>query len=219
MKAHYEIKQHTEDWHAIRYAKIGGTRASGLFIKSDNLLIELLSEITEPFNFDPDANDFFNKDMERGFELEPEARQKLSEYIGVKLIESGWLQSEENELLGISPDGISEDETITVEIKCPASKKHIQTLLSKDILPEYLDQCIHYFTVNPKLEKHYFCSYRPENKYQPLLVKMLTRQSKINIGTKSKPVIVTIDKACKMALNEAITISGQIKDKLAELSF
>jgi len=216
MIAHYEIKQGSEEWHKIRYGKIGGTLSKGLFIKSDTLLEDVLSELCEEFDL---KDSYQNEAMIRGSELEPEARKALSSYLGIGLLETGWLQCEENEFLGISPDGISECETITAEIKCPASKKHLQTIRNNDIPNDNIHQCLHYFTVNPKLEKHYFCSYRPENIYKPIFVKELTRDSLIDLGTKAKTNIKTVNEWVAIAKIEAELLKYQIKIELNKLEF
>jgi hypothetical protein len=216
MKAYYDIKQGTEEWHNIRYGKIGGTLSKGLFVKSDTLLIDVLSETIEPIEIDFDS--FESADMVRGYELEPLARQELSKYIGVELLECGWLQCEEIPLLGISPDGISQDETISAEIKCPASKKHTKTIYF-DVIPiDHLHQCLQYFTVNPKLETHYFCSFRPES-IKPLFVKKLTRDSLVDLGTKAKPNIQTIDHWVRVAKREAQFIQEQLDEAVERLKF
>lgn len=216
MIARYDIEQHSEEWHKVRYRKIGGTLSKGLFVKSDTLLEDILSELVEDFDL---QESFQSYDMIRGEELEPEARKALNAYLGIELKEVGWLQCEENELLGISPDGITEDETISAEIKCPAAKKHLKTVLSGEIPSDNIHQCLHYFTVNPKLEAHYFCSYRPENKYKPIFVKKLTRDSLIDLGTKAKPNIQTIEHWVRVAKREAEFLQEQINEKLEQLKF
>lgn len=216
MKVHYEIEQGTEAWHEIRYGKIGGTLASGLFVKSDNILYEILAEQTEPFEMDYDS--FISADMQRGIELEPLAKERLSEYTGVKFINAGWIQCEENSLLGISPDGISEDETVTCEIKCPGKKAHLKTILSNDIPLDHINQCLHYFVVNPKLKRHFFCSFRPES-IKPMFVKELTPDSLINIGTNAKPLMLSIAEAVIVAKGAALSIAKQVEAKKQELLF
>lgn len=186
MTAHYSITQGTEEWDRIRYGKIGGTRSGGLFIESDNLLFELLSEHTEEITIDYD--EFISSDMMRGRELEPLAREEMSKYIGIEFIECGWLQSDEFPLLGISPDGISHDETVCIELKCPANKAFCKAVYYDAIPKEYINQCLHYFTVNPKLQELYFGMFRPENKKKQLFVKRLTKDSEIKIGRSVKPV-------------------------------
>lgn len=214
MIAHFNIEQGTEEWYAIRHGKIGGTRAKGLYTDSETLTIELLCELTEPFEIDYDA--YESDDMIRGKMLESEAREAISKYSGFNFINCGWLESEECSLLGISVDGITADLDITAEIKCPAAKKHMTTVLSDAIPLDNIRQSIHYFTVNPKCMKHYFVSYRPECPV-PLFVKVLTRESEVNIGTKARPVMVTVQKAAESGIERAIAIEQDIKNKLVTL--
>jgi len=234
MIAHYEIEQHSEEWHQIRYGKVGGTLSSGLFVNSDTLLDTVLSELVEDFDL---QESFQSYDMVRGTELEPEARKALNAYLGIELKEVGWLQCEENEYLGISPDGLTECETISAEIKCPASKKHLVTIRKNEIPDDNIDQCIHYFTVNPKLEKHYFCSFRPENKYKPIFVKELTRDSLVDKGWKIKgkikedrglgvkeyvcdiPDIRTVQQWVDYSKESAKKLKVKISEELQKISF
>jgi hypothetical protein len=216
MKTHYNIIQGDEEWHKVRYGKIGGTLSKGLFIKSDTLLEDILSELCEEFDL---KESYQSESMLRGSELEPEARKALNSYLSINLLECGWLQCEENEFLGISPDGITSDETITSEIKCPGAKKHLQTIRNNDIPNDNIHQCLHYFTINPKLEKHYFCSYRPENIYKPIFVKELNRMSLIDLGTKAKPNIKTTNEWVAIAKKEAQDLKEQIKIELTKLEF
>jgi len=213
MIAHKEIEQGSEEWHSIKWGKIGGTLAKGLFIKSDTLLIDILSQRLEGFDF---IESFTSDAMDRGNELEPEAREYLNQYTGLTLEEYGWLQSDENELLGISPDGMISDETVACEIKCFGRKKHMEILLSQEIPLENIPQCIHYFTVNPKLEKLYFIAYRPEAPKH--FIKELTRESMLNFGTKYKPVLESIEEATKVSLREANTLLTKINEKTKQLN-
>jgi len=183
MKTYYNITQQTKEWFKIKWGKIGGTRSGGLFIKSDTLLIELLSELTEDFRIDESYQSF---DMNRGNELEPLARKELSKYTGIDFKEVGWMQSLSNPLLGISPDGIDKSEINMCELKCLGAKAHLRALIKNEIPKEYMPQLIHYFTINPKLEKLYFCSFRPESNIKKLFVKELKRDSLVDIGWTKK---------------------------------
>lgn len=214
MIAHWNIVQGTEEWHRLRYGKIGGTASKGLFVDSDTLLDEVLSEHLE--EYEPEDDTFISSDMQRGIELEPTARLEVSKYAGIEFKECGWLQSEECGLIGISPDGITEDETQSCETKCPAKKKHTTTVRTGEIPKDNLDQCIHYFTVNPKLQVHYFVSFRPESKY-PLFVKKLTRESLVNRGTEKKPDIKSIEEWTKIALSNALKLEAQLNQTLKQL--
>jgi len=217
MKAFFNIEQGSTEWFEIKHGKIGGTRAKELFVKSDTLFYKLLAESVEPF--DEDYEEVFKSDaMERGCELEPQARIELEKYTGHKFLECGWIQSE-NELMGISPDGISECLTIQCEIKCPQPIAHLKMCVSDSIPLEYINQCVHAFTVNEKLEKLYFCSYRQECTLKPLFVKELNRNSLVNNGTAAKPVMVLISDLVRISFREAEFLQEQIKTTIEQLKF
>lgn len=216
MIVHRKLEQGTEEWFNIRYGKIGGTRSKGLFVNSDTLLFELLAELTE-YYFDED--DYISPAMQRGRDLEPLALEKLGEYTGVEFHPAGWIESVPFPLLGISPDGLSLCETVSAETKCLDGKAHIEIVLANEIPNKHIHQCLHYFTVNPKLERHFFCSFRPENLFKPLFVKELTRSSKINLGTKAKPVIKTVAEWVDLAQLEAFRLQNEINQKLELLKF
>ena len=57
-------------------------------------------------------------------------------------------------IISFSPDGITECETIACEIICLARKAHTELLVYGILPKDKLCQNIHYFTVNPKLEKY-----------------------------------------------------------------
>ncbi len=211
---HKEITQGGLDWLEIKWGKIGGTLCKGLLIKSDTLLIDILSQKLE--EFEP-TDSYENYDMQRGKELEPFALEYLRQYSGVDFKLTGWLQCEENELLGISPDGISECETIGAEIKCFARKKHTEVILANEIPNEHLPQLVHQFTVNQKLEKLYFLAFRPES-VKPF-IKILTRESNVNLGTKAKPIIKTVAEWCKISRENADNLLKEINEKIEILKF
>jgi hypothetical protein len=215
MIARFDIQQGSIKWHELRNAKIGGSTSKGLFVKSDTLLIELLSESIEDFEIE---DSYQSDDMIRGNELEPIAREKISKQLGVDFIECGWLQCEENYLLGISPDGITIDFKEAIEIKCPAKKKHTQTILLNEIPSDNICQCLHYFTVNPHLEKLHFISFRPESIIS-LFQKILTRESIIDLGTKAKPNKKTVSEWVEIAKKEAELLKIDLEKAIEKLSF
>jgi hypothetical protein len=204
----------TPEWHQIKYRKIGSSTSKGLFVASDTLLLELLAEHTEPFQIEEDY--YVSKDMQRGIDLEPLHRAEMEKYIGVKLLQPGWLQCEEIPLLGISPDGISEDLTISWEGKCPGAKRHIETAYTSRIPSDNIHQCLHYFTVNPLLERHYFSSFRPESDY-PLLPFEITRETLIDLGTKAKPNVKKVQEWVLLAKKEALILEANIEIALNNL--
>lgn len=216
MITYFNITQGTDEWHKIRWRKVGGSRAEQLHKKSDALFIEMLAEFAE--EYETDFNEYISDDMLRGMELEPQARQALSEYTNLPFVECGWLQCEEQSILGISPDGITECLECSCEIKCPASKRHIQTCYENKTPLDNLHQCLHYFTVNPNLKEHYFCSYRPES-IKKMFVERFDLFTEINLGTKAKPVIKTIAEWKQAAITEAQLLQKQLDLALESLKF
>ncbi len=210
------IEQGTPEWREHKYRKIGGTRANQLHTKSDTLLIELLSEHIEDYE---NEDLFMSKDTNRGNELEPLAIKELNKYTGLEFKSVGWLQHSTIELLGISTDGITDDDKFSCEIKCPARKKHTETIYNDEIPLENIDQCVQYFVVNKKLEKHFFASFRPENKIKSLFVKELTRESIVNLGTKSKPINKPISEWVLIVESLAIDMQKQVSESLEKISF
>jgi hypothetical protein len=187
MKNYTNIIQLTPEWHEMKWGKIGGTLSAGLLIKTDTLFIDILSQRLEDFEM---TDSFSNFHTERGLELEPFAVEFLEQKTGLKFRSTGWLQCEENELLGISPDGITEDEIIQCEIKCLSRKEHLKILLADEIPSDKINQLVHAFLVNPKLkELHFFC-YRPESVKH--FHKILTRDSIVDLGFKKEIEIEVI---------------------------
>jgi hypothetical protein len=208
------IEQKSLEWFELKWGKIGGTLSKGLFVKSDTLLIDIMSQLIE--DFEP-SETFSNDAIDRGNEYEPFAREYLEKFLNVKFEESGWLQCEKNKLLGISPDGITADEEEACEIKCLGRKAHMEIIYEKIMPLKHTPQCIHYFTVNPKLKKlHFFC-YRPEsikNYY-----KLLTLDSVINIGTNAKPKMVRISDAVEISRKNADELLKNIEEEIELLKF
>jgi len=163
-----DVPQGSEEWHKTRDGLIGGTSVEKLVSKttSAKLKYEILASRFEDFELEDKK---ITDAMQRGIELEPLARQYLEEYTGLVFNEYGWLQSD-IDILGISPDGLTEDKKISCEIKCPSKAVHMSYIQS-DILP-YFWQNVNYFAVNPQLEKHYFISYRPESQIQAHIIEI-----------------------------------------------
>ena len=210
MKAHFDIIQGTEAWHEMRYGKIGGSTSKGLFVHSDTLLDEMLSQHLEPFELEDDG--YVNSDMQRGIELEPLACAQVSQYAGISVINCGWIQSE-IPLLGISPDRISQDLTVAIEVKCPNKKRHTTTIRERQIPLDNLFQAVHYFTVNPLLKSLYWGSFRPESK-KPLFVQHLTLESAVNLGTRAKPVVKTVAEWTGIAKEAANSLQRVIDNEI-----
>lgn len=213
MKKHSNIIQGSLEWHEIKWGKIGGSTSKGLFVKSDTLFLDILSQKIEEFELE---DSFSNAAMEHGNENEPYAREYLEKYFGVKFEQIGWCQSEQNDLLGISPDGLTSDNKIACEIKCLGRKSHTEILYTNEIPLDKIHQLVHYFTVIPELEELYFIAYRNESKKH--FIKKLTLETVVNIGTNAKPVSVTIKEAKDMSLVYANQLLQRLNQSIEQLS-
>jgi len=229
------IDQSTPEWLRLKWGKIGGTLSKGLFVDSDTLFIDLLSQHIE--SFDDEEEGYMNDAMIRGKELEPRAIEYISQYTGIQFTDSGWLQSEESKLLGVSPDGISECEEYGVECKCLSRKEHTAILVENKTPKEKIPQIVEYFTANPKFKKVWFIAFRPES-IKPF-IEEFTRDSVVDMGWKKKievevigakgtpikPKIEnvtdwrTIDDWTKIAIQRANELEIKIEEKIKQLKF
>lgn len=212
-----DIVQQTKEWHEIKHGKIGGTLSKGLFTKGDNLFFHILSQRIESFDAEEIEESFESKAMQRGNDLEPLALEYLEQYTGVKFKTTGWIQSEENELIGFSPDGISEDFKIGVEIKCPGAKKHTETIYNDSTPLEHLNQILHSFMANELQEELLFLSFRPESPKN--FVELITLDSEINLGTKSRPILKTVREWRSEGLEKAKQLLEKVKEAEEKINF
>lgn len=215
MRVYRDITQGTEEWHRIRWGKIGGTSSSQLHTKTDTLLNRLVAQRME--EYDPTEEGFTSNAMERGHELEPFARKAASEYLNIQFNEVGWIEHDSISILGMSPDGLSEDGTVVLEIKCPGLENHIR-YIREDVIPSaYMDQVIAPFAISDKIEAVYFCSYRPECS-KPLFIKKVTRGTEVNVGTAARPVKMTVGLRALDKRSAALKLRDKIEKELFRIS-
>lgn len=210
MIVHWDVEQRTEAWHQLRYGKVCGTDSKRLFAKSNDLEMELLASRLEEFT--PERDGYINDAMQRGIDLEPFALMALKRYAKIDFKVPGWIQSDIG-ILGISPDGLSDCERYAAEIKCLGKKNHTICVLTQQIPLDYVYQCAHYFTVNPKLESLFFESFRPESSNN-IFVKEVTRGTELNFGTEARPVIKSIAEVSESAKEIAKEIEEKVEANL-----
>jgi putative phage-type endonuclease len=94
--------------------------------------------IAERLSGEP-ASSFSSAAMQWGTETEPMARGAYEWVTGGTVTEAGFIQHMTIEMAGMSPDGLIGDDGL-VEIKCPNTSTHIDTLLSEKAPAKYIDQ-------------------------------------------------------------------------------
>lgn len=102
---------------------------------------------------------YTNGAMQRGIELEPEARALFELITGKEVAEVGICYHDERKDRSCSPDGLP-DENEGLEIKCPSLAVHVEYLLGKKLPMAYFQQVQGSLYVTG-LERWHFFSYYP----------------------------------------------------------
>ena len=111
-----------------------------------------------------------NAAMQRGVELEAEARQFFELVEGVEVRQVGLIYPDEQKKYHISPDGVDpETKKFGLEIKCPLVHTHVEYLLENKLPTKYVQQVQGSMLVTG-FSHWFFLSYYPGLK--PLLIKV-----------------------------------------------
>lgn len=138
------IEQGTTEWLRERAGKVTASRLADVMSKGRgsapsatraNYMAQLAAErlTGEP------TETFTNAAMQHGTDTEPQARAQYTMRTGLNVWEMGFVPHPTLAMSGASPDGFVEFDGM-VEIKCPNTATHIQTLRGKDIDRKYLLQ-------------------------------------------------------------------------------
>lgn len=135
------IAQRSQEWFALRAGRLTGSRfgdlmavtRSGPSTSRKNLIATLAVErITGAC-----VETYSNGAMQRGSELEPEARAAYEAHTGELVAEQAFVIHPRLTFVGVSPDGLIGDDGL-IEIKCPAAMaKHSDALLTGGHAVEY----------------------------------------------------------------------------------
>lgn len=134
------MQQRSDDWYAARLGKftasgIGKLMAGG----AGKTRAAYLRGIRFERMTGKPASDYTNAAMERGIELEAEARLSYELVTGLTVVETGFVLHPELPMAGASPDGLVGD-TGLVEIKCPGWDQHLRTMDGEAVKRDYLLQ-------------------------------------------------------------------------------
>jgi putative phage-type endonuclease len=138
-----ELEQGTEAWLAARCGRVTASRIADLMAKTKSgwgasranyaaqLVAERLTGCVTP--------SFTNAAMIHGTETEPEARRAYEFFIDRDVQQVGFVPHPSIEMAGASPDGMIGDDGL-LELKCPNTATHIDTLLTGAIPDKYFKQ-------------------------------------------------------------------------------
>ncbi|CAB4145919.1 phage_rel_nuc, putative phage-type endonuclease [uncultured Caudovirales phage] len=138
-----ELIQGTPEWLAARCGKVTASRVADVIAKTKsgwgasraNYMAEL---IAERLTGSPAAS-FTNAAMQWGTDHEPEARDAYAFRTDAEIVQVGMVDHPTIPLTSCSPDGLVGDMGL-VEIKCPNTATHIDTLLSGTVPAKYITQ-------------------------------------------------------------------------------
>jgi putative phage-type endonuclease len=136
------MEQRTEEWFAARLGKVTASRVADVLAKiksgesasRKNYKMELVVQrLTNKV-----GESFTNAAMEWGTEQEPFARMAYEAHTRTFVKEEGFVDHPTIEGFGCSPDGILGEGLI--EIKCPNTATHIETVLENKAPSKYIPQ-------------------------------------------------------------------------------
>lgn len=138
-----DIVQGTDEWRRIRAGKLTASRMADAVAKTKtgwgasraNLMAELIAERLTGVP----AERFINDAMRWGTEMEPEARRAYEFMKSYDVVQVGFVTHPLLPMSGASPDGLVGDHGM-VEIKCPVTATHIETLLGGSVPGKYVTQ-------------------------------------------------------------------------------
>ena len=184
MIKYYNIDQKTDEWLEIRKGKFTASHAQAIANADkwlDSLCIELLSE-----KFALKSDKYTNDDIERGNELEDEARQEFIEWSKLPVTQVGFVTNSKYKNAGCSPDGMIGYNSL-VEIKCPNNLNYFKLLLEPTVKPEYMWQ-IQMQLLITEYEHCYYVCYNPNFEKKLVVIDVLPNkemQNKIIAGIKT----------------------------------
>ena len=137
------MEQKSEEWFQARLGKVTASRVADVIAKTksgysasrDNYMAQLICERLTG----QQGESFTNAAMTWGTETEPLARSAFEAYADVMVEEVGFVPHPSIEMSGASPDGLVGLFGM-LEIKCPNTATHIDTLLSQTVPGKYITQ-------------------------------------------------------------------------------
>lgn len=138
-----EIIQGSDEWKALRLGKVTASRVADVVARTKtgygasraNYMAQLIAErLTGTV-----AEAYTNAAMIHGTETEPEARAAFEFYQGVTVEQVAFVPHPKIDQAGASPDGLIGEDGL-VEIKCPNTATHLETLLGQAVPSKYETQ-------------------------------------------------------------------------------
>ena len=136
--------QGSEAWHAARCGRVTGSRVADIVRKTKNGVSKMratyLGElIAERLSGVQPGDGYVSPAMQWGKDTEAKARATYAFMRDVEPVQIGFAIHPAIDMAGASPDSLITDDG-GLEIKCPNTATHLDTLLGSPIDPDYLKQ-------------------------------------------------------------------------------
>jgi len=145
INAEYNCEQRSDEWFMLRCGSLGASQIKAALSKTKsgwgstrrNLIANL---VAERLSGQP-TNTYCSPAMQRGIELEEEARYAYEFKCGVVVKTCGLFKHPIIKNTHASPDGLIGDDGL-LEIKCPNTATHIDYLIANKVPPAYKQQML-----------------------------------------------------------------------------
>lgn len=135
--------QGSPEWHAARIGKVTASRVADVIAKTKtgwgasrkNYAAELVAERLTGRA----AESYTNAAMQWGLDTEPQARVAYEFLMDATVVQIGLIDHPVIPMTAASPDGLIGEDGM-LEIKCPITATHIETLLTRTIPDKYIVQ-------------------------------------------------------------------------------
>jgi putative phage-type endonuclease len=137
------MEQRSDEWFSARLGCVTASRAADVMAKTktgysasrETYMAQLITERLTNTR----ADGFSSAAMQWGTDTEPQARMAYEFMTGETVEETGFVLHPSIQGFGASPDGLVGSDGL-IEIKCPNSATHIDTLLSEKVPAKYITQ-------------------------------------------------------------------------------
>lgn len=162
------MEQKSDEWYKIRCGRMTGSKFAAI-MSTGKGREDLIRDLAWERYTGKCIEGFSNSAMQRGIELEPEARDWYVFVSGNHVSEEGFIHHPEIPNVGISPDGLVGDDGL-IEIKCPMHRAHIEAVEKKKLPSQYRWQVQGQLWVTQRKWLD-FISYHPE--HEGVIVRVL----------------------------------------------
>ena len=197
------ILQRSEGWHADRCGKVTASRIKDVDAKPikgkahNALTLTILTERLTGVQEETKTNSL----MQWGIDQEPYAIAAYENETGNFVVGTGLIDHPAIKMSGASPDGLV-DKLGQLEVKCPISQTHLNTILTQEVPAEYVPQ-ITWQLACTRREWCDFVSYDPRlpEHLQLVIIRVFTKdldiagieQSVINFNRKLDLIICDLN--------------------------